>query len=125
MFVSHKTPPLIGFIPPTSGFATVAGYDIRYDIEHVRENLGLCPQHDVLFDSLTVAEHLYFFAKVGGTCSLCLCSTPVCTCTCVVLVHAFCFVYGHAQLRQYNVTIVYVYYYWNVPSKCVSVNTYM
>ena len=26
--------------------------------------LGLCPQHDVLFDRLTVEEHLWFFAKL-------------------------------------------------------------
>ena len=25
---------------------------------------GLCPQHDVLFDQLTVEEHLSFFAKL-------------------------------------------------------------
>ena len=25
---------------------------------------GLCPQHDVLFDCLTVEEHLWFFAKL-------------------------------------------------------------
>ena len=25
---------------------------------------GLCPQHDVLFDRLTVEEHLWFFAKL-------------------------------------------------------------
>ena len=30
----------------------------------VRESLGLCPQHDVLFDTLTVKEHLQFFAQV-------------------------------------------------------------
>lgn len=43
------------------------GFSIRSDIEQVRESLGLCPQHDVLFDMLTVEEHLVFFAKV---CSL-------------------------------------------------------
>ena len=25
---------------------------------------GLCPQHDVLFDHLTVEEHLWFFARL-------------------------------------------------------------
>ena len=55
---------LAGFIPATSGTAYVNGYDIRKDIAHVRSSLGLCPQHDVLFDTLTVEEHLIFFAKV-------------------------------------------------------------
>jgi len=30
----------------------------------IRKSLGLCPQHNVLFDTLTVHEHLTFFAKV-------------------------------------------------------------
>ncbi len=53
-----------GFIPPTSGDAYVNGYSIVSNIENVRESLGLCPQHDVLFDTMTVEEHLIFFAKV-------------------------------------------------------------
>lgn len=28
--------------------------------------LGICPQHNILFDSLTVEEHLWFFAKLKG-----------------------------------------------------------
>lgn len=55
---------LTGLIPPTSGTAIVNRYDIRTDIDGVRSSLGLCPQHDVLFDDLTVEEHLYFFAVV-------------------------------------------------------------
>ena len=59
-----KTTVSTGFIPPTSGMARVNGYDIRTDIGRVRDSLGLCPQHDVLFDNLTVREHLKFFIKV-------------------------------------------------------------
>ncbi|GFO39497.1 ATP-binding cassette transporter sub-family a, partial [Plakobranchus ocellatus] len=57
---------LTGFIPPTSGTAEVNGCDIRNNIQGVRESLGLCPQHDILFDTLTVQEHLQFFAKLKG-----------------------------------------------------------
>lgn len=32
----------------------------------VRGSLGLCPQHDILFDELTVEEHLDFFCKLKG-----------------------------------------------------------
>ena len=32
----------------------------------VRQSLGMCPQHDVLFDILTVEEHLYFYGQVFG-----------------------------------------------------------
>jgi len=55
---------LAGFIPPTSGTATVNGCDIKTNIDGVRRSLGLCPQHDILFDTLTVDEHLVFFAMV-------------------------------------------------------------
>ncbi|XP_071130810.1 phospholipid-transporting ATPase ABCA3-like isoform X2 [Mytilus edulis] len=57
---------LTGFFPPSSGTAKVNGYDIRKDITSVRSSLGLCPQHDILFDSLTVEEHLQFFACLKG-----------------------------------------------------------
>nr|KAG5699338.1 hypothetical protein BaRGS_004275 [Batillaria attramentaria] len=55
-----------GFLPPTSGTAYVNGYDIRTDINSVRNNLGLCPQHNILFATLTVDEHLTFFARLKG-----------------------------------------------------------
>ncbi|KAK7486554.1 hypothetical protein BaRGS_00022220, partial [Batillaria attramentaria] len=57
---------LTGFLPPTSGTAYVNGYDIRTDINSVRNNLGLCPQHNILFETLTVDEHLTFFARLKG-----------------------------------------------------------
>ena len=53
-----------GFIPPTSGTALINGHDINDDIEGVRRSLGLCPQHNILWDTLTVEEHLRFFAQV-------------------------------------------------------------
>ncbi|XP_071796832.1 phospholipid-transporting ATPase ABCA3-like [Asterias amurensis] len=57
---------LTGMFPPTSGKALVNNFDIQSEIDGVRLSLGLCPQHDVLFDRMTVAEHLYFFAKLKG-----------------------------------------------------------
>ncbi|XP_076054127.1 phospholipid-transporting ATPase ABCA3-like [Oratosquilla oratoria] len=57
---------LTGLYPPTSGTALVEGFDIRREMEEVRQSLGLCPQHDVLFDSLTVAEHIIFFSRLKG-----------------------------------------------------------
>ena len=57
---------LTGMIPPTSGYATVAGYDTRTDLALLRENIGVCLQHDCLFPQLTVYEHIQFFSKVKG-----------------------------------------------------------
>jgi hypothetical protein len=31
----------------------------------VRESLGLCPQHNMLFENLTVREHFIFFGMVS------------------------------------------------------------
>lgn len=57
---------ITGLYPPTSGTAVVGGYDIRTDITNVQASLGICPQHDVLFDDMTVAEHLWFFCRLKG-----------------------------------------------------------
>ncbi|KAJ3259370.1 ATP-binding cassette sub- A member 5, partial [Borealophlyctis nickersoniae] len=57
---------LCGLYPPTSGTATIYGYDIRHDMPQIRQMLGVCPQHDILLDELTVAEHLRIFAGLKG-----------------------------------------------------------
>nr|QNH67857.1 ATP-binding cassette transporter subfamily A member 2 [Brachionus rotundiformis] len=55
---------LTGLLPATSGTAFIYDKDIRTDINEIRKNLGFCPQHNVLFDNLTVEEHLWFYAKI-------------------------------------------------------------
>lgn len=57
---------LTGLFPPTSGTAIINGFDIRTDIDLVRKSLGICPQYNVLFDGLTVEEHLWFYASLKG-----------------------------------------------------------
>ncbi|KAJ8398776.1 hypothetical protein AAFF_G00419730, partial [Aldrovandia affinis] len=57
---------LTGLFPPSSGRAYINGYDISQDMALIRRSLGLCPQHDVLFDNLTVSEHLLFYAQLKG-----------------------------------------------------------
>ena len=44
---------LTGLFPPTSGTAFIYGEDIRFDMDRIRHNLGMCPQHNVLFDRYT------------------------------------------------------------------------
>lgn len=55
---------LTGLYPPTSGTAEIYGMDIRSDMDIIRQNLGTCPQFNVLFDNLTVYEHLWFYARL-------------------------------------------------------------
>ncbi|XP_033869676.3 phospholipid-transporting ATPase ABCA1-like [Acipenser ruthenus] len=57
---------LTGLFPPTSGTAYILGKDIRSDLSAIRKNLGVCPQHNVLFDQLTVEEHIWFYARLKG-----------------------------------------------------------
>ena len=55
---------LTGLFSPTSGDAKINGYNIRSNMAKARDSLGLCPQHNMLFPSLTVFEHLIFFGMV-------------------------------------------------------------
>ncbi len=57
---------LTGLYQPTSGTAFIKGKDIRTDMDSVRSSLGMCPQHNVLFNELTVKEHIIFFSKLKG-----------------------------------------------------------
>nr|XP_031327040.1 ATP-binding cassette sub-family A member 3-like [Camelus dromedarius] len=53
---------LTGCYPPTRGQAYIDGYDITKNIIKIRESLGFCPQHDLLFNDLTLSEHLFFYS---------------------------------------------------------------
>ncbi|XP_045350209.1 ATP-binding cassette sub-family A member 13 [Leopardus geoffroyi] len=55
---------LTGLHPPTSGTITVNGRNLQTDLSAIRRELGVCPQRDVLFDNLTVLEHLVLFASI-------------------------------------------------------------
>ncbi|XP_029460267.1 ATP-binding cassette sub-family A member 1 isoform X2 [Rhinatrema bivittatum] len=57
---------LTGLFPPTRGTAFILGKDIRSELSSIRQNLGVCPQHNVLFDALTVEEHIWFYARLKG-----------------------------------------------------------
>ncbi|XP_077445156.1 phospholipid-transporting ATPase ABCA1 isoform X1 [Stigmatopora argus] len=57
---------LCGLFPPTSGTAFINGYDIRTHVDAARRHLGMCPQHNVLFNELTVEEHIYFYGRLKG-----------------------------------------------------------
>jgi len=64
---------LTGLFSPTSGTVHINGYDIHDNLDKVRESVGLCPQHNLLFTDLTVLEHLLFFAMVMSFLSQIFC----------------------------------------------------
>ncbi|GIY06579.1 ATP-binding cassette sub-family A member 3 [Caerostris extrusa] len=55
---------LTGLYTPTNGGASINGLDILKQTTKARQSLGLCPQHNVLYDTLTVEEHLKIYAAV-------------------------------------------------------------
>lgn len=57
---------LCGLMTPTAGSATVAGYDVIAEPEQVRRRIGYMSQRFGLYDDLTVAENMRFYASLYG-----------------------------------------------------------
>jgi ABC-2 type transport system ATP-binding protein len=52
------------YMPPTSGGATVNGFDIFHQSEQVRENLGYLPENVPLYTEMKVEEYLDFRGRL-------------------------------------------------------------
>ncbi|CAF2129598.1 unnamed protein product [Brassica napus] len=59
-FISMMT----GLLKPSSGTALVQGLDICKDMNKVYTSMGVCPQHDLLWETLTGREHLLFYGRL-------------------------------------------------------------
>jgi ABC-2 type transport system ATP-binding protein len=57
---------LTTFQPPSSGTASVAGFDILRDPVEVRKNIGYLPETPPLYPELRVREYLEFAARIKG-----------------------------------------------------------
>ncbi|XP_009394058.2 ABC transporter A family member 7-like [Musa acuminata AAA Group] len=55
---------MIGLITPSSGTAYVQGMDIRTNMDQIYTSMGVCPQHDLLWETLTGREHLLFYGRL-------------------------------------------------------------
>lgn len=54
------------FLPPTSGTASIDGFDVVEASLDVRRQIGYLPEHPPLYDDMTVASYLDFVAKIKG-----------------------------------------------------------
>jgi ABC-2 type transport system ATP-binding protein len=57
---------LCGLSMPTSGKATVAGFDVYKDNESIKKNIGYMSQKFSLYEDLTVKENIKFYAGIYG-----------------------------------------------------------
>jgi len=55
---------LTGYMPPTDGRATVAGFDVFHDSLEVRRRIGYLPETVPLYNEMTVAGYLDFVARL-------------------------------------------------------------
>ncbi len=57
---------LTGYLPPTAGTASIAGYDILDKPLEARRHLGYMPENVPLYDDMRVYEYLRYRAKLKG-----------------------------------------------------------
>ncbi len=59
---------LTGYLPPTAGTASIAGYDIIDHSLEVRRHIGYMPENVPLYEDMRVYEYLDYRARLKGIC---------------------------------------------------------
>lgn len=57
---------LTGYLPPTEGTASVAGFDVLEEPVEVKRRTGYLPETPPLYPEMTVREYLTFVARING-----------------------------------------------------------
>ena len=57
---------LTTLLPPTSGSASICGFDISKDSLEVRKRIGYLPENVKFYENLTAYENLEYLAKLSG-----------------------------------------------------------
>lgn len=55
---------MTGLTKPSSGTAYVGGLDLRTQMSAIHSSMGVCPQQNLLWDTLTGREHLTFYGRL-------------------------------------------------------------
>lgn len=59
---------ITGYLPPTAGTASIAGYDVLKNPLESRRHLGYMPENVPLYDDMRVYEYLEYRARLKGIC---------------------------------------------------------
>jgi ABC-2 type transport system ATP-binding protein len=57
---------LTGLAKPSSGKASIAGFDVLQDIQKVKENIGLVPETSNIYSEMTAWDNLMFSGEIYG-----------------------------------------------------------
>ena len=57
---------LTGFMPPTSGTASIAGFDIVEESLNARKHIGYLPETVPLYSDMTIEDYLSFMGTIRG-----------------------------------------------------------
>jgi ABC-2 type transport system ATP-binding protein len=57
---------LTGYMPPTEGTASIAGFDIQEESLEARKRVGYLPEHVPLYPDMTVRGYVTFWAQLRG-----------------------------------------------------------
>ncbi|KAG5475332.1 hypothetical protein LSCM1_03445 [Leishmania martiniquensis] len=57
---------MTGMLEADGGDCYVYGHSVRRELSAARQEIGLCPQHNILWPQLTVREHLGYYAAIKG-----------------------------------------------------------
>lgn len=57
---------MIAEVAPTKGKVHIGGYDVKSSVSEAFQALGYCPQHDALWDTIKLDEHIRAYAAIRG-----------------------------------------------------------
>eukprot|EP00796_Vickermania_ingenoplastis_P002491 gene2492-biopygen2009 len=57
---------MTGMIEADGGDCFIYGKSVTHDLDGARQEIGFCPQHNILWPSLTCREHLWYYASIKG-----------------------------------------------------------